>query len=47
MTKPRLVKVRALLYILQNIKKEATPILTQPRIAKEPQTDCGTRQDGA
>ena len=30
MTKPRLVKVRALLYILQNIKKEATPILTQP-----------------
>ena len=30
MTKPRLVKVRALLYVVQHIKKEAAPILTQP-----------------
>ena len=31
MTKPRLVKVRALLYVLHHIKKkEAAPILTQP-----------------
>ena len=31
MTKPRLVKVRALFYVLQQIQKEAAPILTQPR----------------
>ena len=30
MTKPRLVKVRALFYVLQQIQKEAAPILTQP-----------------
>ena len=31
MTKPRLVKVRALFYVFQQIiKKEAAPILTQP-----------------
>ena len=30
MTKPRLVKVRALLYVLHHIKKETAPILTQP-----------------
>lgn len=31
MTKTRLVKVRALFYVLQHItKKEAAPILTQP-----------------
>ena len=30
MTKPRLAKVRALLYVLHHIKKEAAPILTQP-----------------
>ncbi len=29
MTKPRLAKVRALLYVLHHIK-EAAPILTQP-----------------
>ena len=32
MTKPRLVKVRALFYVFQQIiKKEAAPILTQPQ----------------
>ena len=30
MTKPRLAKVRALFYVLQQVKKEAAPILTQP-----------------
>ena len=30
MTKPRLVKVRALFYVFQHITKEAAPILTQP-----------------
>ena len=30
MTKPRLVKVRALFYVLQQVTKEAVPILTQP-----------------
>ncbi|MBO5445213.1 MAG: hypothetical protein J5995_07725 [Muribaculaceae bacterium] len=34
MTKPRLVKVRALFYVLQQVtKKEAAPILTQPHIS--------------
>lgn len=33
MTKPRLVKVRALFYVLQQIQKEAAPILTQPPLA--------------
>ena len=32
MTKPRLVKVRALFYVLQQIQKEAAPILTQPLV---------------
>ena len=32
MTKPRLAKVRALLYVVQQITKEAAPILTQPLI---------------
>ena len=31
MTKPRLAKVRALFYVLQQLTKEAAPILTQPR----------------
>ena len=31
MTKPRLAKVRALFYVLQQVTKEAAPILTQPR----------------
>ena len=30
MTKPRLVKVRALFYVFQHVTKEAAPILTQP-----------------
>lgn len=30
MTKPRLAKVRALFYVLQQVTKEAAPILTQP-----------------
>lgn len=30
MTKPWLVKVKALFYILQQVNKEAAPILTQP-----------------
>ena len=35
MTKPRLVKVRALFYVLQLVtKKEAAPILTQPHIIR-------------
>ena len=34
MTKPRLVKVRALFYVFQQIiKKEAAPILTQPLVS--------------
>ena len=33
MTKPRLVKVRALFYVLQQIQKEAAPILTQPLLS--------------
>ncbi len=33
MTKPRLVKVWALFYVLQQVtKKEAAPILTQPQL---------------
>ena len=32
MTKPRLVKVEALFYVLQHIVKEAAPILTQPLV---------------
>ncbi len=31
MTKPRLAKVRALFYVLQQLTNEAAPILTQPR----------------
>ncbi len=33
MTKPRLAKVRALFYVLQQLIKETAPILTQPHIS--------------
>ncbi|MDE5724426.1 MAG: hypothetical protein K2I12_00225, partial [Duncaniella sp.] len=33
MTKPRLAKVRALFYVLQQLTKEAAPILTQPLLS--------------
>ena len=32
MTKPRLVKVRALFYVFMLVAKEAAPILTQPHL---------------